>query len=74
MKEFVPWKGTILKGHESSSNHQFSRDMLIFGGVVQLMFFDPPDIWGHWIWILFPPKGVWPRKHWQFDVFPLGPA
>ena len=28
-----PIKGTILNGNESSSNHQFSGDMLVFRGV-----------------------------------------
>ena len=28
MNEFVPRKGTILKGNESFSNHQFSRDTI----------------------------------------------
>ena len=26
----IPWKGTIFKGNESSSNHHFSGDMLVF--------------------------------------------
>ena len=33
---FVPWNlGTILKGPESSANHQCSRDMVVFGGVMK---------------------------------------
>lgn len=33
---FVPWNlGTILKGPESFANHQFPRDMVVFGGVMK---------------------------------------
>lgn len=31
--QHVSWKGTISKGHESSSNHLLSVDMLVFRGV-----------------------------------------
>ena len=32
-KRMSPVSGTLLKGTFSSSNHQFARDILVFGGV-----------------------------------------
>ena len=45
----VPWEGTILKGNGSSSNHQFSGDMLLVFRVVSTVH----AFWVHSMWEYF---------------------